>query len=517
MKSPSMDDLSKLILFAAVLLGGLSRFLPVILAGFPVNDGGMFLQMSEELRANGFALPAFTGYNAAGVPYAYPPFGFYATASLSALFGLPGLDLVRWSPAVVSTLGLLAFALMARELLADRLRAGLATLFYALAPASFGWAIMGGGITRAYGLAFLYLTVLFAARLYARPGTSWAALTALAGALAALSHPETGLQAAGACALLWAFRGRTWKSLAWAGAVALGTLALTAPWWGAVIARHGPDPFLSALETSSDGSTGYLQLLTLQIDAGSVFYNLVIALGLAGLTACLARREYALPAWFALPYLLDPRSAPGISFIPLALLAAIGFDQVLAPAWMAARKTAAGWQQDAFALRALFGITLYLFFSAGVYGVQLAGASLSAADRAAMDWVAERFEPGSSFLLLTGEAYSMKDPFQEWFPVLTPHTSRTTLQGLEWTLGEGFFPRYGELVALQRCAAVACVQAWSERTGLTYRYLLIRLPDAAPAGGPQTTLGLLARALNAAPGYRLVGESPGVAVYERLD
>jgi hypothetical protein len=229
MKPLSKEDQSKLLFLIAILLGGLARFLPVVMAGFPVNDGGMFLVMSEELKANHYALPAFTAYNQAHIPFAYPPFGLYVTALLSDLLHVPAMTVVRWSPALVSTLALLAFYALAREILGARLQAGLATLFYTLAPASFGWAIMGGGITRAYGLSFLYLTIAWAARLYARPSASRAFLTALFGALAFLSHPETGLQAAGACILLWFFLGRTRRSLVWSILVGSGVIVFTLP------------------------------------------------------------------------------------------------------------------------------------------------------------------------------------------------------------------------------------------------------------------------------------------------
>ena len=73
-------DAYKIFLMLAVLLGGFVRFLPVVMAGFPVNDGGMFYVMIEELKANHFLLPAFTDYNLAGIPYAYTPFGFYTVA-----------------------------------------------------------------------------------------------------------------------------------------------------------------------------------------------------------------------------------------------------------------------------------------------------------------------------------------------------------------------------------------------------------------------------------------------------
>src|SRR3990172_545537 len=127
-------DSYKIFLLLALLLGGIVRFMPVFMAGFPVNDGGMFYIMVEELKAGHFLIPAFTQYNLADIPYAYPPFGLYATALISGLLRIPALGVVRWLPPLVSTLSLLAFYLLAAETLGSRLQAALATIFYGLVP-----------------------------------------------------------------------------------------------------------------------------------------------------------------------------------------------------------------------------------------------------------------------------------------------------------------------------------------------------------------------------------------------
>jgi hypothetical protein len=519
MKSLSKDDQSKLFLLIALLLGGIVRFVPVIMAGFPVNDGGMFYNMVQELQANHFLLPAFTHYNLADIPYAYPPFGFYATALISSLFRIPVLTVVRWLPPLVSTLSLLAFYLMADEILGSRLQAALATVLYGLVPDSFGWAIMGGGITRSFGLLFLFLTIAFANRLFTRtsglPVPPWvqAALMALFSALAFLSHPETGVQAVAACLLLWLFRGRSKRILLWSAAVALGVVALTAPGWGTVLAQHGLAPFQSALQSSDDGTFHLAQLLTLQL-GGGVFFNLTVALGLIGLVAVLAQKQFLLPVWLIVPFFVDPRSAAGMAMMPMSMLAAYSFDQVLAPALLSMRGREGLWLADRFVTLSMLGMVFYMFFNSSVYGLGLAGASLSAADRETIARVDANIPVGSDFLLLTGEQYSMKDPFQEWFPALTKQHSQTTLQGDEWTLGADFFPFYGELVALQHCADVSCIEAWSVRTGLGYEYLLVK---KIPKGGNSPLSGSLPLLLDSARGssqYEKIHETENAVIFK---
>lgn len=506
-------DTPVIFLLLAVLLGGIVRFLPVFMAGFPVNDGGMFFVMIEELKSNHFILPAFTQYNLAGIPYAYSPFGFYATALFSTFFRIPTLDLVRWLPPAVSTLSLLAFYLLASELLGNRLQAALATIFYGLVPESFAWAIMGGGITRSFGLLFLFLTIAFANRLFTRTSGLHAALTALFGALAFLSHPQTGIQAAAACILLWLFRGRSKRTLLWSGIVAVGVVALTAPWWGSVLRHHGLAPFQSALQTSDDGAFHLAQLLTLQIGSG-IFFSLTVAFGLIGLLGFLAQRKFLLPLWLVFPFFLDPRSATGMALVPLSMMAAYGFDQLLAPALLSVQRREGNWPEDRFVSLSMFGIAFYLFFSAAIFGMGLARASLSRADRETITWVDANVPARSDFLLLTGEQYAMKDPFQEWFPALTDQHSLTTLQGAEWTLGTDFFPFYGELVALQHCPEISCVEAWGSRTKLEYQYLLIKKIPEGSSSSLRMSLEMLLKSIRNSVKYKVVYETENAVIFE---
>jgi hypothetical protein len=371
---------------------------------------------------------------------------------------------------------------------------------------------MGGGITRSFGLLFLFLTIAFANRLFTRTSGLHAVLTAIFGALAFLSHPETGLQAAAACILLWLFRGRSRQTLLWSAAVALGVVVLTAPWWGTVLANHGLAPFQSALQTSDDGAFHLAQLLTLQI-GGGVFFSLTVALGLIGLLGFLTRRDFLLPVWLVLPFFVDPRSGGGMTLLPMSMLAAYGFDWLLAPALLSLRRREGTWLADRFVSLTMFGIAFYLFFSAAIFGLGLARASLSGADRETIAWVDANIPPASDFLLLTGEQYSMKDPFQEWFPALTDQRSQTTLQGAEWTLAEDFFSFYGELVALQHCADVACIETWEERTGLEHQYLLIKELPQGSSSPLKASLDLLLNSVRASGQYEIVYETENAVIF----
>src|SRR5690349_6694757 len=159
-------DWATLPLFSTLMFGVIVRFLPAAMNGFPLNDGGMFLAMTRDLQANRYLLPEFTTYNLEQIPFAYPPLGFYVTGILSDLLSIPMTWLFLWLPALINAISILIFYKFAVQILPSRMLASLATLFYALSPRAFLWQVMGGGVTRAFGMLFLLLMAWQAMQLF---------------------------------------------------------------------------------------------------------------------------------------------------------------------------------------------------------------------------------------------------------------------------------------------------------------------------------------------------------------
>lgn len=465
-----------LLLGISTLFGGLVRFLPGIQAGFPLNDGGMFMRMAHDLRESGYILPEFTSYNHLQIPYAYPPFGFYVIRILSDRFRVPELDLLRWLPPFVNTLSIFAFYLLASELLVSKLRGALASAFYALTPGAFGWFVMGGGLTRSFGSLFLLLTVFFALRLFREEGWKTVGLAAACGGLAVLSHPEAGIHTAAICILLWMFFGRTFRSFLDSVFVALGVLVLTSPWWGTVMFYHGLAPMQSALQTGAHGVSLWRALYR-AVFISDGFLPLLVVLRVIGIAWGLWRKQFFLAAWVVFPYLVEPRSAPSVAFYPLTMLAALAFADAIPHLISRLRKMELDFAElykNRFFNLALFLVLTLLFIESGLYGFRLVNNSLKTADLQAMEWIRVNTATDASFLPLTGVPSPEIDPFVEWFPALTERRSQSTIQGYEWLLGNLFYVRYSELAELQRCDSVACVEDWSKTTGLDYDFIVLR-------------------------------------------
>jgi hypothetical protein len=503
-KTLSGDDQIKLILGIALLLGAIVRFFPGIQAGFPLNDGGMFLSMIRDLHASHYTLPVTTSYNQLALPYAYPPFGFYFIRLLSDLFKVSELAWLRWVPPAVSTLSIFAFYELASAILESKWRGVLAASFYALTPASFNWLVMGGGLTRGFGILFALLSIWSVYRLFCEYSRSVLVLSILFCTLTVLSHPEAGIQTAAVCVLIWLFYGRTAPTAIHAFIAAVGTLLFSAPWWLTVLAYHGLAPFLSAIHTGIYRAS-LLSYIYSAILSREAFLPVLVLLRSAGIIWALWKRKYMLVLWVVLPFVVDPRFAPTIVFFAMCMLMALVIaDGLPAIAGFLRRSKPMELIQNQWFNAGLILLLLYLFVESLLYGFGLVNTSLSHGDLDVMNWSQHNTPVKSRFFLLTGIRSQEVDPFNEWFPALAERRSQSTLQGYEWLLGSKFFGRYRDLAELQSCQTVVCVNDWSARMGLDYRYVILRKKGVGK---------VLLNSFADSPEYKVVYETSGSIVY----
>jgi hypothetical protein len=188
-----------------------------------------------------------------------------------------------------------------------------------------------------------------------------------------------------------------------------------------------------------------------------------------------------------IPFFVEGRSAPGPAAIPLAMLAAIGFIDVVVVAIQAAagkvRPAAEGNNQNGGSSAETISslernlslyLLLYLIFSAYQFGFRLSSATLYPADQEAMNWVSQNTPPGARFLVLTGTTSVSCDSVLEWFPALTGRQSVYTVQGTEWTQGENFAPYVRATYDVQECllaSDVSCLDSELMPSEYDYIYL----------------------------------------------
>ena len=515
------ERLNILLLVFGLLLGAYARFLPTLMVGFPVTDGGLFFAMTKALQANHYSLPAFVEYNGISIPFAYPPLGFYVTALVSDIFRLPLIEAFRWVPAAGSLIFTLAFFPMASAILKSQLKGTLATVFFALLPRSVSWYIMGGGITRVLGHFFLMLILFSAYKLFTAPSKKYLALTILFGSGVVLSHPEASLHAVFLCFALWLFYGRSKEGIKNALLTALGVIVLTSPFFLTVISRHGLQPYLSAAQTGFQSAWAWVAILTGSF-ADEKFVTLISALALLGFVVTLAKREFLLAVWLFLPALVDPRSAASVSIIAWAMLAAVGFVDIIIPGLYALTNKTPEFQDiesnwsvyfmnSAGIKIALTALIFYAFFGTVLSDQVYPKVSLTPSDRDAMDWVANHIPAQSRFVILTGETETFADSVAEWFPVLGKSISVATIQGYEWMPGRLFQSKMDEYYALQACMnkTYKCVEAWGTETKQTFDYVLVSQNGLSDSGN-----SLVASMLVSAT-YQPLYQDGDVAIFKR--
>ena len=322
----------------AVVIGGYLRLSRAIPADFPLNDGGLFYQMTQELMVSHFRLPLFTSYNHLQIPYAYPPLAFYVTAGLNQLFGWQLLDIFRLFPAVIAILTIPAAYLLIKDLTDDDNLLSLAVLIFSILPVTFDWAIMGGGVTRAPGFLFALLALHFTIRLFKR-GDLWSLIFAsLCLSLAILFHPETGFHAAVSVPVLWFFLNRRKKGVGQTALMALFTIILTSPWWASVLQAHGLTPFLSAFATAEQHGNAFFFPLSVTI-TNELGTDSIAILALIGGVFYLAKKQWFLPAWALISYTVAPRSAKIFISICVVIFAAYALELLIN--WLDAQKSKA--------------------------------------------------------------------------------------------------------------------------------------------------------------------------------
>jgi hypothetical protein len=505
-----------------LLLGALVRVGSLLMSDFPLNDGGMFMQAIIDLRHASFRLPDTLNYNGLPIAYAYPPLGFYVAGLAASVTNASLFTLLRIIPTLFSMLTLVAFMLLAHDVLRKRESVVIASLAFALVPRSHNWEIMGGGLTRSIGFFFAILAIWQARRLFTRRSHWNLALTSVFGALACLSHLEMGMFVAFSAALFFLVFERNRQGLRDSIVVAAVVLVLTSPWWGTVIARHGLGPFLNAGQTGNHSLVSLLVLLVSPNWGQEPFFPLFGALGFLGLFFALARRQYFLPLWLAAGLLIDPRKFETEAMVPMSMLVAVAIVDLLIPLIQERPVTRSSFHLNRRAMAWVSPLVVGLLITYGLVSAFATASQgdigLSSSERQAMGWVYDSTAPDSRFIVISGDSWPL-DRSGEWLPVLTDRVSASTVQGYEWMPGGAYETQKEAYRALQDCTtmAVGCVDEWSHKYNTSFDYVYIATREASPAGVyPRAACcGGLAASFASDPNYTLVFQNDGATIFER--
>lgn len=410
---------------AIILMAAMAVRLPFYIGtSYPLNDGGMFAAMVDNLAQSHYALPYTTTYNFEHIPFCYPPLGFYFGAFAQAVTGASTLEILRWLPLAFNLGTVLAFYGLARQLLRVPFAAFCAGLIYAVLPRSAEWLTMGGGLTRAPAELFVVLAVWWFLRA-GEMGRGWAVAAGIMTGSAALTHLEAGILAAESLFVFAVFsRPFTKARIANLFISGVATVCVVAPWLLWMIARHGVGPYLAAFDTR-----GALGSTSVALPAWASAFWLVAS----ALMWLLWQPPLAM--WVLATDLCVSRSAPTHTVIMYALLAALLLKLFCQALWpQVAHRTAV-------ATACLLAIAVSAYYIPRHWSPQNrlqnlirdTRATLMPGNVAAMRWVSHNTAAGTRFFVFSQRIDPwFADLFSEWFPYLADRQSVYTAQGKEW-------------------------------------------------------------------------------------
>lgn len=428
--------------FLILLVGVILRFYHFLRFDFinaPYRLGGLFLAFADQIAANQFRLPeTIPFYSEGGIPFAYPPLGFYVEALLLRFFPESRFLIVNLLPPAVSSLALIAFFLLLRSWFGQSQAHIIAGTFaYALLPLAFANQIEAAGLAESFGSLSLVIFFYYVQRQRRKPDWKNAAWVGFALALSVLSSPGSALGAA-LLAALWGMemvikgRHRLYPAIGQVLLAAITGLLLSAPFWMTVMVRHGRGifilPVLAQYEGSKQGNVAALfeQVFRFSItqDGAAFLWNALIFLGLLSL---LLRGSLALPVSFFALFSI-PRENTWLVALPAAMLATYGFAYVLAPLLRAAF-------QHPNRLKTVLGLLLCLFMSGWMVVQSFALSDALTSDN---QWKinAEQVRQIEQARLLIPQDASVlvlgNDALLEWAPYLLQREVINTKFGLEW-------------------------------------------------------------------------------------
>ncbi len=455
MKKTSPDYITIFIITFAVFLGGVVRFIPVLIKDFPLNDGGLFYQMTKDILEHNFSLPHLTSYNGNIIPFGYPPFTFYFMALVQRSLHIGIIEQLHFLPALISTLCIPAFYFLSRSITDSKERSIFAVFAFALMPSSYTWLIMGGGITRSLGMFLGILSLLSVWEMYRKPKFLSLLLSILLCSLTILSHPETAWFVFITSFLIGIRYGLNKKGLKFTAFTILGICLLTSPWWIVIVHRFGISIFMNAAQTGGFFSV----FIALYYFTNETFITILAVISLLGLFTELFRHRFFLFIWMVTIFFLSPRSGITYVTIPASMLFGSGVVWVIIPGLVSFTQQIPKDDKLSEILKekisklVLGVILIYALFSSMVapYFGSTDTRAVSQDDRVAMEWVKNNTSVDSQFLVLAASGGWESDSILEWFPALSNRISLSTVQGSEWLPDDQFKTHIERYKQLQSC------------------------------------------------------------------
>ena len=460
--------------------------------------------IAEHIAASGPGnLTVIPHYTAQGIPFAYPPLGFYVLALIRSLFDIGPFSLTKILPAIFTIAYLIPAYLIARDELQSRSRAALACILIASNDEILRWQLSAGGVVRALAFLFALSTIYAGICTFDSGDRRWLITASIGFLLTVLTHPTYTLFVVITYLTLWVTRDRSLKGFTRGAIVGITGVLLSAPWWLHVLLIHGPGIFLAASGTHG-GIGGGFELFINSVTVWNV-------LPLIGVVILYLDGSPFLPTWYLalLLGIADPRFTNFIGI--LVLVAALG-------RLVDGRTPIGEWPglqfSDTRRRHQIYVIVLVLcFVSSNAYLYQemtdsqdtLTPNYVNEGKLTAMHWVRTNTPSDASFVVLGDVA--------EWFPMVTHRTILIGPWGVEWRDSKTYDRQYNDFSNISRCKSALCVEYYTHKMDVQPDYVFIPKGNYTVNGVQYTRTGSLERSLDNSANYKPKYENSRVVIY----
>lgn len=499
-----------------VIIIGLVVYLAYLFShDYPAYAGGLFLVMADQISQHGYRLPTtIPYYTETGVPFGYPPFMFYVTALARNLTGAPLIAFSTYVPGAVVVAYLIPYYGIALKILGSARRAGLATALFAVTATTLRWHLSSGGLVRAPAMLFALFGVFVGLKLFLERDRRWLPVAVVLFGLVVLTHPTYSVFFGLSYLVLYGFFDRSRGGLLVGSIVAVGGLALAAPWWVTVSQRHGADIFMTASGTHS-GLGGGLRRLVVKLgyslddmNPESIFY----ALAYAGGIYSLRRGEYFLPTWaMSSSYFIGKNR---FMFVAGSMLSVVLLLDYVLPKLHARvdgpgqRRTVEAWLVAAIVVLAAIAGALTGASALGVAHENSPSQPqpMDEYDREAMGWIKSNTDPEAEFAVLG-------DP-GEWLPHFAERTIVLGPWGWEWKKTDGYYREIRLFDVVSTCGSASCISVAMTDAGRNPDYVYVPTGRYTVRGRQFVRGSALRQSMIRSERYELVYENDGVMIFE---
>jgi hypothetical protein len=409
---------------------------------FPVGYSGLYALMAEELKSNSFRLPwTIPFYGPGGIPYAYPPLGFYLEAISTNIFHVSTFTYLRFIPPSLTIVFIVLDYILIRKIASSRLIAIIGISLTASAGPIYEYHVEAAGMVRALALIFAITSLIFTWDALVNQDSRRSSflrslLAGIALGLTVLSHLSYALFSILGILIFTLFINtkKLLERFILLMVIFGSGLFLSSLWWLRLLSRYGI-LFLTN-PARSHGNFGVLigsflsgirmPIVFIQHLIGTLNNwdpPILIGLIVTGLVTLFVRRKWMLIAWFLLVFIII-----GEADRFLIIIGCIATADALGALLLFFRHSDESHLQTDFISYATgIAILLLLSFYGGFRIIRSIKPSLSNSVIEVTTWIHNNTKPDDQYLLLEDN-----NDLDEWIPYLTHRTPLTGSWGNEW-------------------------------------------------------------------------------------